>query len=308
YDRAAAAAAERIGGLERELAAEREATARARDERDELERRMHVERREAAARLQALSAAERTARGLLEAQRTELSNLTQTVRVTTAAIAQTRETLGDVHEQVRETAADVRDALVENALPEEDAPPPPQLQRFEDLPSAPPPIQPVRAPTAFAPQDPRDLGPEAFAHARPALPAPAYDGDGDGGGGDVGDGDGDGETTVFETAREPEPPAQQSLDEIDDGGPFAREQRPEPRQQREPEAKGARKGRGRAERLRRRAAIVCAVCGRPGKTRDPAELVDAGWRVEGEVALCLTCVADDWKLAEGDTVPFRSHG
>jgi len=115
YERAAAATTERISGLERELTAEREATARARDERDDLQRRMHVERREMATRLQTLAAAERTARGLLETQRTEMRNLGQTVRVSAAAIAQTRETLTDVHGQVKQTATDVREALSDSA-------------------------------------------------------------------------------------------------------------------------------------------------------------------------------------------------
>ena len=75
---------------------------------------------------------------------------------------------------------------------------------------------------------------------------------------------------------------------------------------REAEA-SAKRGRGRGG-LRRRVSIACAVCGRAGKTRDPKQLAEAGWRVEGDVALCLTCVADDWKLDEGDSVPYRSQG
>lgn len=279
YDRAASAAAERIGGLERELAAEREATARARDERDELERRMHVERREAAARLQALSAAERTARGLLEAQRTELSNLTQTVRVTTAAIAQTRETLGDVHEQVQQTAADVRDALVEHALPDDDTPPP-QVQRYEPPAYVEP--APDRHEEGLASQQ---VAVRPHPHERQDEPEPA------------------GDTAIFAPIAEREPPQQRAFEELDDPAPPAPDD-----EVKQLGRKGGRKARGRAARLRKRASIVCAVCGRPGKARDPAELVDAGWRVEGEVALCLTCVADDWKLAEGSTVPFRAHG
>jgi hypothetical protein len=294
YDRAAAAAAERIAGLERELVAERESTARARDERDELERRMHIERREAAARLQALAAAERTARGLLESQRTELSNLTQTVRVTTAAIAQTRETLGDVHEQVQQTAADVREALTESANDEPVIAP---IAEHE------PQLQP------FTMEDVVDEGPGETAPAVDEIPAAAdapepqdptgHDDDHDHDHADHDHGQAEPGRAAREATRQ------------DDG---ARQffEAPEAAAQPAPERRGDRKagrrgGRGRGERLRRKAAFVCAVCGRPGKTRDAAELVEAGWRVEGDVALCVTCVADDWKLAEGETVPFRSR-
>jgi len=278
YDRAAAASSERVAGLERELAAEREATARARDERDELERRLHVERREAASRLQALAAAERTARGLLEAQRAELSNLTQTVRVSTAAIAQTRETLDEVHGQVQQTAADVRDALTEIALPEPGA----EIGVVAVDPA------PADDPPAGEPAQEQPGGPE------PVAGEPAYD----------------------------EPEAGEEIEAITSDEPAvderaAAEQQPEQRSgpRREPPAtartreaeSSAKRGRGRGGK-RRRVAMACAVCGRPGKTRDPKQLAEAGWRVEGDVALCLTCVADDWKLDEGDSVPHRSQG
>lgn len=111
YVRAREAAAERIAALERELTTEREATARARDERDELERRMHEERRDAATRIQALAAAERTARSLLEAQRTELSNLTHAVRVSSATIGQARDALEEMHTHAQQAAAEVRETL-----------------------------------------------------------------------------------------------------------------------------------------------------------------------------------------------------
>jgi len=259
YDRAAAASAERVAGLERELAAEREATARARDERDELERRLHVERREAASRLQALAAAERTARGLLEAQRAELANLTQTVRVSTAAIAQTRETLDEVHGQVQQTAADVRDALTEIVLPE---------------------------PGAEIGVVALDPAPEQHDVPEPALDEPRYDEPEAG------------EEIEAITSDEPAvaPPA------AEQGVQLRKDPPPKPGEHEAP----SRRSRGRGG-LRRRVSIACAVCGRPGKTRDPKPLAEAGWRVEGDVALCLTCVADDWKLAEGDPVPFRSH-
>jgi len=275
YDRSAAAAAERIAGLERELVAEREATTQARDERDELERRMHLERREAAARIQALAAAERTARGLLEAQRTELSNLTQTVRVSSAAIAQTRQTLGDVHEQVQQTAGDVRAALTDDVLLDELAQ------------SAPP--EPAPADADFgddlASGDAEAAGVEHEPVGEPAAPA----------------------AEAADLEPEPEPdPEQHAGDGADPQHPRG-ESPAMPAWAQESERLPARKGR-RAERLRRRASIICAVCGRQGKTRDPAELVDAGWRVEGDTALCITCLADDWQLAEGDNVPFRAHG
>lgn len=286
YDRAATVAAERIAGLERELAAEREATARARDERDELERRIHVERREAAARLQALAAAERTARGLLESQRTELSNLTQTVRVTTAAIAQTRETLGEVHEQVQQTAADVREALTETVA--EAAAAPPEHEGLLERPPVDdddvPPEQPTAETSAarVEPPDDRDDGRE-------------LDGD------------------RFADGYDDEPDHANGRDERVAGRTVAEffepAGRPPPRRPSEPERRpGKRSGRARAERLRRKPAFVCAVCGRPGKTRDADELGEAGWRVTGDVALCVTCVADDWKLGDGDPVPFRARG
>jgi hypothetical protein len=271
YDRSAAAAAERIAGLEREISAEREATAQARDERDELERRMHLERREAAARIQALAAAERTARGLLEAQRTELSNLTQTVRVSSAAIAQTRDSLGDVHEQVQQTANDVRTALTDDLLLDE------------------------------------------LAQSAPPEIAPPDDGGGDYRAAEAAEAAGVEHEPAGEAAQ-PAEPADEQLDELephpgDGGGPqHAHGESPAmPAWAQESERLPARKGR-RAERLRRRASIVCAVCGRQGKTRDPAELIKAGWRVEGDSALCVPCMADDWQLAEGDSVPFRAHG
>jgi hypothetical protein len=303
YDRAAAAAAERIAGLERELVAERESTARARDERDELERRMHIERREAAARLQALAAAERTARGLLESQRTELSNLTQTVRVTTAAIAQTRETLGDVHEQVQQTAADVREALTESAndepvvVPIAESEPQPQSFTMEDI---------VDEDDA---EDPRDATPVAELPAADDDPPEPHGYDDhdhaghDHAGDDYADHDHAGhdhDHPVSDHADADRGDGVRQFFEAEPSAPPAAERRGDRKS-------GRRAGRGRGERLRRKAAFVCAVCGRPGKTRDAAELVEAGWRVEGDVALCVTCVADDWKLAEGETVPFRSR-
>lgn len=318
FELAASAAADRIAGLERELEAERGATARARDERDELERRMHVERRESAARLQALSAAERTARGLLEAQRTELSNLTQTVRVTTAAIAQTRETLGGVRDQVQQTAVDVREALVANALADDDA-----LPVAERSASQPPADRDSVEVDLHGKGDDSEAGAagDSSVHRR------GHDNDPD-----EADEDAAGQDTeAFAPIDDPDAPAQQSLTQIDGreraapAGELERMSEQEKRarqraqererarergrgQERGRDERGAgRKGRGRGERLRRRGAFVCAVCGRPGKTREPEELVDAGWRVEGEVALCLTCVADEWKLGEGDTVPSRSH-
>ncbi len=111
HDRARDAAAERIAVLERELAAELEATQRARDERDQLERLLHAERRETAARVQALASAERTARSLLEAQRSKLTNLTHTVRVSAAVSTQARETFAQVHGQVEQTASEIRATL-----------------------------------------------------------------------------------------------------------------------------------------------------------------------------------------------------
>jgi hypothetical protein len=244
---------------------------------------MHLERREAAARIQALAAAERTARGLLEAQRTELSNLTQTVRVSSAAIAQTRQTLGDVHEQVQQTAGDVRAALTDDVLLDE------------------------------------------LAQSAPPEPAPAdADADSDSDSGDdLTSGDAEAAGVEHEPVGEPAGPAAEPAElehqhEHDheheqhggDGAEpqHARAESPAmPAWAQESERLPGRKGR-RAERLRRRASIICAVCGRQGKTRDAAELVDAGWRVEGETALCITCLADDWQLAEGDSVPFRAHG
>ncbi len=294
YDRAAAAAAERIAGLERELVAERESTARARDERDELERRMHIERREAAARLQALAAAERTARGLLESQRTELSNLTQTVRVTTAAIAQTRETLSDVHGQVQQTAADVREALTESADDEPVvtfAEHEQQLEPFtmedvvdEDDDDAPAPELPAADDDRLEPHD----------HGRD-------DHDQDDPGHDHDHATRDHDQTEPEHDHAPHDHVAGQFFEPADGASQP------PAERRGDRKSGRRASRGRGERLRRRPPFVCAVCGRPGKTRDASELVEAGWRVEGDVALCVTCVADDWKLAEGETVPFRSR-
>ncbi len=339
YDRAAAAAAERIAGLERELAAERESTARARDERDELERRMHIERREAAARLQTLAAAERTARGLLESQRTELSNLTQTVRVTTAAITQTRETLSDVHEQVQQTAADVRDALTESAADEagviaatiereREA----RLEPFtmedvagenDDEPADEPPLAALRSDddelddAAGHDDDGRNRAGQDRDHAGHEHDSREHAGhdhddrdhvshdydshdhaghdhdDRDRAGHDHDDRDRDRVAAQFVPVDQPPRPAAASERQADREGERQRKV-------------GGRRGRG--ERLRRKPAFVCAVCGRPGKTRDAGELVEAGWRVEGDVALCVTCVTDDWKLAEGDTVPFRSRG
>jgi hypothetical protein len=307
YDRAAAAAAERIAGLERELVAERESTARARDERDELERRMHIERREAAARLQALAAAERTARGLLESQRTELSNLTQTVRVTTAAIAQTRETLGDVHEQVQQTAADVREALTESAndepvvVPIADSEPQPRSFTMEDIVDEDDDVVPHDPPPAAELPAAEDDRPEPHDHAGHEHDHAGHDhADHDHFGHDPAGHDHDPDHTVSDHS---------DVDRGDGVRQFFEAEAPaQPAAERRGDRKsGRRAGRGRGERLRRKAAFVCAVCGRPGKTRDAAELVEAGWRVEGDVALCVTCVADDWKLAEGETVPFRSR-
>jgi len=269
YDRAAAAAAERVAALERELTSERAATARARDERDELERRLHGERRAAASRQQALAAAERTARGLLEAQRAQLSNLTQTLRVSTAAIAQTRETLGDVHGQVQQTATDVREALTESALGDDEI----DAMVFEPAPPAEP-AEPADAEPA-AEQRPEielqfDAEPEPDSADEPAVDEPADE-------------------------QHPGEPVSPAMDAA--GGPAA-----PPALQSKPPSK---RGLGFARR-RRRVSLACAVCGRSGEGREPRQLADAGWHVEGEVALCLTCVADDWTLAEGETVPVRS--
>ena len=255
YDRSAAAAAERIAGLERELVAEREATTQARDERDELERRMHLERREAAARIQALAAAERTARGLLEAQRTELSNLTQTVRVSSAAIAQTRQTLGDVHEQVQQTAGDVRAALTDDVLLDELAQ------------SAPPRARAVPTPTRGDDLTSGDAEAAAVEHEPAGEPSEA------------------GGRSRRPRARAPSPsPAAATAPSRSPRAASRPRCRPG---HRSPSAVPARKGR-RAERLRRRASIVCAVCGRQGKTRDPAELVDGRLARRGRRPPCAS--------------------
>ena len=280
-DRTAAAAADRIASLERELTTERDATARARDDRDDLVRRMHVERREAAARMQALAAAERTARGLLEAQRTELKNLGQTVRVSTAAIAQTRETLQGVHGQVQQTAVDVRGALAESVLADEPESAPRKVPTgpAATTPAPPPatkvhtfsPLTKVSAPQPAV----RTAPPADEVSERPATPAAPT------------------------TPAAPERPAAPAA-------PVVPERPAVPAEAHEEQGPAqGRRGRGRSDRGRRRTQIACAVCGRAGKTREPTKLIDAGWRVVGDVALCLTCLADDWQLAEGDSAPSR---
>jgi len=250
-DRVAAAAADRIASLERELTTERDATARARDDRDDLERRMHVERREAAARMQALAAAERTARGLLEAQRTELKDLGQTVRVSTAAIAQTRETLQGVHGQVQQTAVDVRGALAESVLADEPESAPRKVPT---------------GPAATTPAPPPATKVHTFSPlTKVSAPQPAV-----------------------RTA----PPA----DEVS-------ERPATPAAPKRPAAPAVAAATAAASLSR--ALLLVGLGGRAGKTREPTKLIDAGWRVEGDVALCLTCLADDWQLAEGDSAPSR---
>ncbi len=291
YDRAAAAAAERVAALERELTAERAATARARDERDELERRMHGERRAAAARQQALAAAERTARGLLEAQRAQLSNLTQTLRVSTAAIAQTRETLDEVHEQVQQTAADVRDVLTESTLGDDGEielmalePAPADLAAAEPAPEQPPPI--VLDEPAFDEPEAGEAEPKPESEAE-AEPEPEPDAD-------TADQPAVEEPSAAQRPAKPVAPASRKAEAPAPPAP--------PRESEPPPKRGLGFG-----RKRRRGSLACAVCGRSGKARDPQELADAGWHIEGDAALCLTCVADDWTLAEGESVPVRSH-
>ena len=284
YDRAAAAAAERVAALERELVAARAATTRARDERDELERRMHGERRAAATRQQALAAAERTARGLLEAQRAQLLNLTQTLRVSTTAIAQTRETLDEVHLNVQQTAVDVRKALTESTPGEGELEP----IAFDP----PPPLPPEPAAAEPAPQ--QLLEEPAFDEPEAGEAVPAFE---------------------FEAeARPAEDTAERPAVDEPAGRPFAESAAPAPdaadvpapQPGRESETQHKR-GLGFARR-RRRVSLACAMCGRSGKARDPKQLADAGWHVEGEVALCLTCVADDWTIDDGETVRVRSPG
>jgi hypothetical protein len=73
YDQAAAAAADRIAALERELAAERQAKARTDDQSIEIRQRIDLEREDATARLADLAASERAASDQLDAERARIS-------------------------------------------------------------------------------------------------------------------------------------------------------------------------------------------------------------------------------------------
>lgn len=297
YERAATASADRISGLERELQAERDAATRTRGERDALERRLHVERRDAAARIQALASAERTARGLLEAQRTELSNLTQTARVSSATIAQTRETLDDIHGQVQQTATEIREALTESVLADTEQPALPdpggacasseenakgRMVLFA-------PSEDVAATASEAEPDPAPASGPAWSEPTEAWPQPEPSGE-----------------------HEHEPFAEQP-DPADDA-------RDEPEPDRRPlapsgvkraaqaaEAERQRSGKRPMLGRRRRSAPTCVVCGQTARTRDAQKLASAGWSVEGDAAICKECVADHWKLKEGSDVPYRAR-
>ncbi|MEJ7824186.1 MAG: hypothetical protein WKF48_02085 [Solirubrobacteraceae bacterium] len=334
YERAATASADRISGLERELQAERDATTRARDERDTLERRLHVERRDTAARIQALASAERTARGLLEAQRTELSNLTQTARVSSTTIAETRETLDDIHGQVQQTATEIREALTESVLAdtsEQPAQPDPggacasseenvkgRMVLFA-------PSEDVAATASEAEPDPAPASGPAWSEPTDAWPQPEPSGEHD--------------HEAFAEQPDPADDAQLEPADVLATGPDEPEPehnaddwlaepspgddwpaQPEPEPDRRPlapsgvkraaeAAEAERQPSGKRPMLgrRRRSAPTCVVCGQTARTRDAQKLGSAGWSVEGDAAICKECVADHWKLKEGSDVPYRAR-
>ena len=74
YDHAAAAAADRIAALERELAAERQAKARSDDQSIDIRQRIDLEREDATARLADLAASERAASDQVDAERARISD------------------------------------------------------------------------------------------------------------------------------------------------------------------------------------------------------------------------------------------
>ena len=284
YDRAQSAAAGQIARLERELAAEREATQRARDEREELERRIHVERREAATRLRALSEAELAARTQQQAQREELE---------------------DVRGQVARAAQDVRRSLTEPLAPAAPDHPPrqrPDADRVhaDGLPAAPA-SSPEREPSSdqtsrqvvstepeSQPEPESELGHEPELQFEPE-PGPEP-----------------------ELEPQPEPRPQTARDEPVasathyDPPPLPDLPRWAAATEEQPNERAGRLRSGR--RGRRHPQVTCSVCRHAGGKCEPDRLLSAGWRLEGAGALCPGCRADGWQLAEGHSVPFRPHG